>query len=84
MSKNMKVAQLIKVLKEDGWIMIRMRGSHRQFKHSEKQGLVTISGKPSDDMKKGTLGNILRQAKLKHTQDVKRRGLKNFGSIGKD
>ena len=67
MSKNMKVAQLIKVLNDDGWIMIRMRGSHRQFKHSEKQGLVTISGKPSDDVKKGTLGSVLRQANIKHT-----------------
>ena len=64
-SRNMKVSQLIKILKEDGWIMTRMRGSHRQFKHPEKRGLVTISGKLSDDVKKGTLGNVLRQAKLK-------------------
>ena len=61
----MNVSQLIRILKDDGWTMIRMRGSHRQFKHPKKEGLVTISGKPSDDVKKGTLGNVLRQAKLK-------------------
>jgi predicted RNase H-like HicB family nuclease len=29
--------------------LARTRGSHRQFKHPTKFGLVTIAGKPSDD-----------------------------------
>ena len=29
----MKVRDLIKRLEEDGWEQIRMRGSHRQFRH---------------------------------------------------
>ncbi|MCK5693406.1 MAG: type II toxin-antitoxin system HicA family toxin [Bacteroidales bacterium] len=66
-SKNMKVAQVLRLLKNDGWQLVRTRGSHRQFKHPEKCGLVTVSGKPSDDIQKGTLGNILRQAKLKQS-----------------
>jgi predicted RNA binding protein YcfA (HicA-like mRNA interferase family) len=41
----MKVLQLIKLLKNDGWQLVRTRGSHRQFKHPEKKGLVTVSGK---------------------------------------
>lgn len=61
----MKVAEVLRLLKEDGWILIRTKGSHRQFKHPQKKGLVTISGKPSDEIKKGTLGSILRQARLK-------------------
>ena len=40
------------------------KGSHRQFKHSDKKGVVTVSGKPSDDVRKGTLGSVLRQAGL--------------------
>ena len=35
------------------------------IKHPVKKGLVTVSGKLSDDVKKGTLGSVLRQAGLK-------------------
>jgi predicted RNA binding protein YcfA (HicA-like mRNA interferase family) len=41
-----------------------MRGSHRQFKHPTKHGLVTIAGHPSDDLAPGTLRSIIRQAQL--------------------
>jgi predicted RNA binding protein YcfA (HicA-like mRNA interferase family) len=61
----MKVSELIKILKEDGWYLVRTKGDHRQFKHPIKKGLVTVSGKLSDDVKKGTLGSVLRQAGLK-------------------
>ncbi len=61
----MKVSDLIETLKEDGWVLSRFKGSHRQFKHSNKKGIVTVSGKLSDDVRKGTLGSILRQAGLK-------------------
>ena len=43
---------------------MRTRGSHRQFKHSSKSGLVTIPGKLSDDIAIGTFKNILKQAQL--------------------
>jgi predicted RNA binding protein YcfA (HicA-like mRNA interferase family) len=61
----MKVTDLIEILKKDGWSLSRIKGSHRQFKHSDKKGVVTVSGKLSDDVKKGTLGSVLRQAGLK-------------------
>lgn len=61
----MKVREIIKLLETDGWYMVATEGSHRQFKHSEKQGKVTVSGKMSDDVRKGTLASILRQAGLK-------------------
>jgi predicted RNA binding protein YcfA (HicA-like mRNA interferase family) len=61
----MKVRNLIKEIENDGWYIVRTRGSHRQFKHSIKKGLVTISGKPSDDLAPGTLNNIYKQAGLK-------------------
>ena len=61
----MKIADLIKVLKENGWVLTRTKGSHRQFKHPGKRGVVTVSGKLSDDVKKGTLGSVLRQTGLK-------------------
>lgn len=61
----MKVRELIKLLEEDGWYQVRMRGSHRQFHHPSKPGTVTVSGKLSVDIPPGTLNSILKQAGLK-------------------
>ena len=61
----MKVRDLVKLVNDDGWRLVRTRGSHRQFKHAEKPGLVTISGKMGDDLAPGTVNSVLRQARLK-------------------
>jgi len=51
--------------REDGWYLDRTRGSHRQYRHDQKKGMVTIAGKPSDDLAPGTQNSILKQAGLK-------------------
>ena len=61
----LKVREVIKLLEDDGWYQARMKGSHRQFKHPTKQGLVTVPGKGGDDLAPGTLNSILKQAGLK-------------------
>ena len=61
----MKIRDLIRLLEQDGWYIERTRGSHRQLKHPTKQGLVTIAGKPSNDIATGTLNSILKQAGIK-------------------
>jgi len=61
----MKIRDVVKMLKNDGWRLTRQRGSHRQFKHPTKPGLVTIAGKPGDDLAPGTLNSIFKQARLK-------------------
>jgi len=61
----MKVRDIIKAIEADGWYLINTEGSHRQYKHPTKQGKVTIAGKPSDEIKKGTLNSVLKQAGLK-------------------
>jgi predicted RNA binding protein YcfA (HicA-like mRNA interferase family) len=61
----MKIRDIIKMLEDDKWFIVRTRGSHRQYKHPTKKGLVTIAGKPNDDLAKGTLNSILKQAGLK-------------------
>jgi len=53
------------MLHDDGWFQVAVRGGHRQFKHHEKSGRVTVPGKPSDDLAPGTLNSILKQAGLK-------------------
>jgi predicted RNA binding protein YcfA (HicA-like mRNA interferase family) len=60
-----KVRDVIKMLEDDGWFEVRQRGSHRQFKHASKPGLVTVAGKPGDDLAPGTLNSVLKQAGLK-------------------
>ena len=61
----MKVRELIKLLESDGWKKVRVRGSHRQFKHLTKSGTVTVAGKSSADIPPGTLASVLKQSGLK-------------------
>ncbi|MBN1592460.1 MAG: type II toxin-antitoxin system HicA family toxin [Candidatus Coatesbacteria bacterium] len=61
----MKVRELIRMIEKDGWRLVRQKGSHRQYKHDSKTGLVTISGNLGVDMPAGTLNNVLKQAGLK-------------------
>ena len=61
-----KVKDILKRLNNDGWYEVRQKGSHKQFKHPTKKGLVTVSfHKPSDEIAPGTLNSILKQAQLK-------------------
>ncbi|HEY4786470.1 MAG TPA: type II toxin-antitoxin system HicA family toxin [Bacteroidales bacterium] len=51
--------------RKDGWYLVRQKGSHRQYKHPVKPGLVTIAAhKLSDDISKGTLHSIFKQAQI--------------------
>ena len=59
-----KVRDVVRRLKDDGWVQVAQKGSHRQFKHPTKLGKVTVPGKFSDDLTEGTYRSILRQAGL--------------------
>ncbi|MFL6467828.1 MAG: type II toxin-antitoxin system HicA family toxin [Pyrinomonadaceae bacterium] len=61
----MKIRDLIKLIEIDGWVLSRTRGSHRQYRHSSKPGIVTIAGHPADDIHPKTERSILKQAGLK-------------------
>jgi len=58
----MKISEILAMLKDDGWYLVAIRGSHRQFKHPHKSGRVTVPGKPSDDVAPGTKNSIFKQA----------------------
>ncbi|HLE56441.1 MAG TPA: type II toxin-antitoxin system HicA family toxin [Rhodothermia bacterium] len=60
----MKFRDLIKLLETDGWYLSRTRGSHRQYRHPSKPGLVTVAGHGNDDIAPRTLKSILKQAGL--------------------
>lgn len=61
----MKVRDVIKLVEQDGWNLVKTRGSHRQYKHPVKKGRVTIAGHPSADIHPKTLSSVLVQAGLK-------------------
>ena len=59
----MKTKEIIKLIEQDGWYEARQNGSHRQFKHSFKKGLVTVPiHRLSNDLTPGLEKSILKQA----------------------
>ena len=60
----MKVREVLKLLEADGWYIVAMRGSHRQFKHPQKPSRGTLAGKPGDDLAPGTFNSVLKQVGL--------------------
>ena len=64
-STVVKVRDVMKMIEKDGWFHVGTEGDHRQYKHQTKKGRVTISGHPGEDMPKGTLNSVFKQAGLK-------------------
>ncbi len=60
----MKVWDAIKRVEEDGWVLVRTTGSHRQYHHPTKPSTVTVAGKPPLDLGPKTKRSILRHAGL--------------------
>ena len=58
----MTVREVLRLLQRDGWEVHRQRGSHRQLRHPEKPGTVTVAGNMGSEVKKGTLRSICAQA----------------------
>lgn len=61
---NYSSRSMIKIIEADGWYLARVRGSHHQFKHPTKSGLVTVPH-PRKDLDPKTADTILKQAGLK-------------------
>lgn len=60
----MKVRELEKIIKADGWEYKNSKGSHKHYTHPTKKGKVTIPNHSGDvDLK--TAKSILKQAGLK-------------------
>jgi predicted RNA binding protein YcfA (HicA-like mRNA interferase family) len=60
----MKVRDVLKALRADGWMVRNQEGSHRQFVHPSKAGKVTVAGHESDEVPPKTLQSIMKQAGL--------------------
>ena len=60
-----KVRDAIKQLEAQGCRLARTRSSHRQDRHPERPGIVTIPGKPSDVLHPKTWASPISQAGMK-------------------
>ncbi len=61
----LKVREVIRLLQKQGWIEMRSRGSHRQFKHPKQPALITVPGSEGKELAPGTLNDIPKKAGLK-------------------
>ncbi len=61
MPKSYSSREILKMLKQDGWYIVNIEGSHHQLKHPKKKGKVTIKH-PTKDIPPKTLKSIFKQA----------------------
>lgn len=59
----MRAREVLKRLKKEGWVVLRIEGSHYQLGKGSKRTTVIMHG--SKDLKKGTLRAIERQTGIK-------------------
>ena len=62
----MKIKEIIKTLENNGWKFVRQKGSHKIYKHPEKEGIVVVPDHGlNKDVARGTENSIMKQAGLK-------------------
>jgi predicted RNA binding protein YcfA (HicA-like mRNA interferase family) len=59
--EDVKYREILKQLKADGWVVVTIRGSHRQLKHPTKPGKVTVAGRLNRDAHPKIVQSIRRQ-----------------------
>ena len=57
----MRSRDIIKKLEKAGWVEVRQSGSHKQFRHPERAGTVTVPH-PKSEMAVGTIRSIEKQS----------------------
>ena len=61
----MKVDELIKQLKKDGWFEVRQSGSHKIYKHASKKETLSIPYHKGKEIPTGTLKAIMGKAGIR-------------------
>lgn len=60
-----KVSQVLKLLKEDGWVLLRNGSRHDLYHRPTKPNVIPLQRHGSQELAKGTLHSILKDAGLK-------------------
>ncbi len=61
--RMLKAGEVLRVLEKAGFTLIRQRGSHARLRHPDGR-VVTVPIHPSQDIGRGLLRKILRDAEL--------------------
>jgi mRNA interferase HicA len=61
----MKCSELYKILTKDGWYPVSQKGSHVKMKHEQKPGILVFPNHGSQEVGKGLMRKILKDAGLK-------------------
>jgi predicted RNA binding protein YcfA (HicA-like mRNA interferase family) len=61
----MKYNELLRLLIENGWIIIRQSGGHIIMANYEKKGKIILPFHSGKEVKKGLLKNLLKQTGIK-------------------
>ncbi len=59
-----KVREVINLLEESGWSLVRIRGDHRIYMKKGARRPIVVPGNLNDDLAAGTLKSILREASI--------------------
>ena len=61
----MKCSEALRLLKNNGWVVVSTRGSHLKLKHPVKKGLIIFPDHGSIELGKGLEKKILKDAGVK-------------------
>ena len=61
----MKSSELVRLLKKDGWFVVRQTGSHMIMKHTIKKGQIVCPYHVSHEVGKGLEKKIKKDAGIK-------------------
>lgn len=64
----MKYNELFRILKMEGWVEVRQKGSHVIMQHPTKPEKLTVPYHAGKEVKKGLLTAILKQTNIKTTK----------------
>ncbi|MDP1833149.1 MAG: type II toxin-antitoxin system HicA family toxin [Geothrix sp.] len=85
-----KIREMLKLLNDEGWVVTRQKGSHRQLKHPDKTGTVTVAGHEADDLNPGdrkqhseTGGHQAREEVMRYAVVIEQ-GKRNFSAYVPD
>jgi predicted RNA binding protein YcfA (HicA-like mRNA interferase family) len=61
----LKVKELIRILEQDGWVLISTKGSHMKFLHPNKPGNIIVPYHANKTLGKGFVINTLKKGGVK-------------------
>lgn len=61
----MKVSEILKILKKDGWYLYRNGSKHDIYRHPTKENQIPVPRHKGQELAKGTEQSILKDAGLK-------------------